>query len=195
MLSEKQDNFIVRLIKSDFSKLQNSIITRIVLFSIAVLLLGGMIRYYFSSYIIHTNLFSVVSIHQEALANEVAKSIHQEIALRKTFLMHMAARIPLGLLDEPKALAQWLADRDEFKAIFPDGILILDEKGNVVVGDDAHTFHPQENASKYDFYQEALVRDFVIAGPLLNAAKEPALPMSVPIIEMTTTKVKQIFQK
>ncbi|KFL34384.1 MULTISPECIES: hypothetical protein [unclassified Sulfurospirillum] len=84
-----------------------------------MIIIGGLTRYYLFAYTIHTNLFKVVSIHQEALANEAAKEITHDLDVRKTLLAQIASRMPLELLENPHQLKMWLEERHVFNPFSP----------------------------------------------------------------------------
>lgn len=177
MLTLKQDSLV-----SGFGKIKNSIVTHLVLFACAMVIIGGATRYYLSSKAIHTNLFKVVSIHQEALANEVAKDISQDLEVRKRFLTKIASALSSPLIEDPKILKKWLRERQEFNPFFSGALLVLNAEGTLIAGNGTEIREGKKAYAQDDFFKNALTQEFVIATPILSRiSKKPVLPMAVPI--------------
>lgn len=183
MFSLKQeDNLISRLLNVSFSKIKNSIVTRVILFAFAIVIIGGTLRYYLAFSIIHTNLFKIVSIHQEALANEVAKDISHDLDVRKRFLTQLSSLLPLPLLENPDKLKTWLSERHELNPIFSGDFVVLNRNGTLIVRSGSKIIEGEKAYSESDFFKSALMGEFVIGAPMLcKGFKDPVLPMAVPI--------------
>jgi len=117
-----------------FSKIKNSIVTRVILFVFVIIIIGGLTRYYLSFDTIHTNLFKVLSIHQEALADEVAQDVTRDLDVRKIFLTKLASLLPLPLLEDPKALKKWLMERQELNPVFSGALFVINKEGTLIAG-------------------------------------------------------------
>ena len=181
MSSKNQKNVVLKYSTVHWHNIKNSIVTRIILFILMAIMIGGAIRYYLSAKIIHDNLYKVVSIHQEALAKEVAKSITYDLELRKKVLSQMVSKMPSSLLNNPQKLKQWLMERDELNTLFSAGLLVLNREGNVVLGIENEVDQTIQ-FSQYDFFEEATSQAFAIGTPLLSKVlHEPILPMALSI--------------
>lgn len=177
MLTLKQDGLV-----SGFGKIKNSIVTHLVLFACAMVIIGGVTRYYLSSEAIHTNLFKVVSIHQEALANEIAQDITHDLEDRKRLLTKIASALSPQLLEDPNILKKWLRERQEFNPFFSAALLVLNTEGTLIAGNGIEIREAPKAYAQNDFFKSALTQAFVIATPILSKiSKNPVLPMSVPI--------------
>lgn len=165
-----------------FDKIKNSIISRVILFTYMMIIVGGLTRYFLSVNTIHTNLFKIVSIHQEALANEAAKEITHDIDVRKTLLSHIASRMPLGLLESPSQLQRWLGELHDFNPLFSSALLVLNEEGSLIAGTGFELLEGEKAYASDDFFKRAFNQEFVI-GTLMFSQRlnEPVLPMAMPI--------------
>ena len=165
-----------------FDKIKNSIVARVILFACVMILIGGSTRYYLSVNTIHTNLFKIVSIHQEALANEAAKDITHDIDVRKTLLSHIASRMPLGLLENPNQLKRWLSEIHDFNPLFSSALFVLNEEGSLIAGTGFELLEGEKAYASDDFFKRAFSQEFVI-GTLMFSQRlnEPVLPMAMPI--------------
>lgn len=165
-----------------FDKIKNSIIARVILFACVMILIGGLTRYYLSVNTIHSNLFKIISIHQEALANEAAKEITHDIDVRKTLLSHIASHMPLGLLESPSQLQRWLGELHGFNPLFSSALFVLNEEGSLIAGTGAEIAEGEKAYAHDDFFKRAFTQEFVIG--TLKVSKrlnEPVLPMAMPI--------------
>jgi len=165
-----------------FSKIKNSILTRVVLFAFAIIIIGGFVRYYISFQTIHSNLFKIVSLHQEALADELAQDITRDLAMRKRVLTKIASLLPLPLLEDPNALKKWLMERQELIPISVDTLCVINKEGTLIGGSGIEMMEGEKAYAVDDFFKHALTQEFVIGTPFLSKiSKEPILPLSVPI--------------
>lgn len=173
---------VLRLQYDWFNEIKDSIIARVILFICVMIILGGLTRYYFSAYTIHTNLFKIVSIHQEALANEAAKEITYDIDVRKTLLSRIASRMPLGLLENPNQLKRWLDELHDFNPLFSSALFVLNEQGSLIAGTGFEMVEGEKAYASDDFFKRAFSQEFVI-GTLMFSQRlnEPVLPMAMPI--------------
>lgn len=178
----KHDSFLSKLSNVNFEIIRNSIVTRVILFAFAIVIVGGIIRYYFSADTIHSNLFKIVSVHQEALANEVARDISHDLDVRKHFLTQLASSVPLKLLEDPTQLKKWLIERHDLNPIFSGALLVLNRNGTVIAGNGSEMVEGEKAYAEDDFFKSAFLHDAVIGTPILGKrVAEPILPLSVPI--------------
>ena len=165
-----------------FSALKNSIITRVILFSFAMVFVGGTTRYYLSVNTIHANLFKIVSIHQEALAQDAAKGITHDLDVRKKLLIHIASLLSSQMLEDPHQLKTWLSERHAFNPVFSAALLVLNTDGTLIAGNGTELREGKKAYAEDDFFKSAFTQDFVIGTPLLSKnTQDPVLPMAVPI--------------
>jgi len=165
-----------------FNKIKNSILTRVIVFAFMMVFIGGLIRYYLSAEMIHSNLFKIVSVHQEALANEVAQDIAHDLEVRKSFLTKMASLLPLPLLENPNALQKWLTERYELDPIFSEALFVLTTDGTLISGAGTEINEREKAYANDAFFTQALMQNFVIGTPFLSKiSNEPILPMTAAI--------------
>lgn len=182
MFSLKHNSFLSKLSKITFETIQNSIVTRVILFAFAIVIVGGTTRYYLSADTIHTNLFQIVSVHQEALANEVAKDINHGLEVRKRFLTQLGSSVPLKLLENPNQLKKWLAERHELNPVFSGALFVLNRNGTVIAGNGTEIVEGENAYAEDDFFRNAFIHEYVMGEPTFGTiVQEPILPMAVPI--------------
>ncbi|MDD2698547.1 MAG: diguanylate cyclase [Arcobacteraceae bacterium] len=170
------------LTNKSFQKISNSIITRLILLGITLLVIGGSVRYYFSSDLIHNGLVDVISIHQKALAQEAANSINNEINNRKKLLTRLSLKLSPLIIEQPKILEVMLNNIHEFNPIFSSGLAVLDCNGNVIMGDRKELLFNHPNYMQYDFFTKSLNGEFVIGTPIFEkVSNKLVIPMATPI--------------
>ena len=173
---------MVSLSRMSFSKFKNSIITRVILFALVIIILGGFIRHSLSFSLIHTNLFKIVAIHQEALAQEVAKDVTRDLDVRKTFLAQMASSLPSSLLQDPNGLKQWLSERQALNPVFSGALLVLNSEGTLIAGSGTEIKMGEKAYANDDVYTHATRQDFVLGTPFYSTMSHaPMLPMAMPM--------------
>ena len=167
---------------SHFSKIKHSIITRVILFACFIVIIGGITRYYLSVNTIHTNLFKIVSLHQEALANEAAKDITHDLDVRKKLLSSIAFHMPLALLENPDQLKRWLNERHEFNPLFSGSLFVLNAEGTLIAGNGVEMYEGEKAYAEDDFFKRAFSQEFVVGTLMFSKfLKEPVLPLSMAI--------------
>lgn len=182
MFPFKHDSFLSKLPPIHFDTIKNSIVTRVILFAFAIVIVGGIIRYYLSADTIHSNLFKIVSVHQEALANEVAKDISYHLESRKRFLTKLASSLPLKLLENPNQLKKWLMERHELNPVFSTALVVLNRNGTVIAGNGSEIVEGENAYAEDDFFRNAFIHEYVMGSPVFGKiVHEPILPMAVPI--------------
>ena len=92
----------------DLRKASKSIITRLILFGLAIALVTATGRYFMMTDFLREDLAKVVSIQQEALATYVAHDIDLKISGRLQTLNRLAEIFPLELIKKPNELRIWL---------------------------------------------------------------------------------------
>lgn len=166
--------------------IKDSILTRVIVFICVMIVFGGLLRYYYSFHIVHTNLFKVVAIHQEALANEAAKDIIHDLDAREQLLRKVVSHIPLALLDEPRMLQTWLHDLQEFNPLFSAALVVIDTHGTLIAGNGAEIKEGQNAYAEDAFFKSALNDGKMIENPFINEHSEALIfPMSMPIKDQT----------
>lgn len=133
-----------------------------------------------------TDANTVLAAQQTALAHYVARDIEFKLAERTDLLTHMAARLPLALLDHPAQLRRWLGEQQQ--TLFTRGILVADSNGRTVAEFPPHTDRAPLRTEDSDFLRSALAGAVAIGHPVAgHTANEPVLPMAVPVKDATGT--------
>lgn len=109
-----------------------SLLSRIILFGLVLVLLGGGARYVFLSRFLQEDLTQVVSAQQKALAEAVAEDIDGKLVERVNLLAQLGKTLPPALLTQPARLEAWLAERHELHPVFSLGLVVADPQGRII---------------------------------------------------------------
>lgn len=166
----------------NFRRIFDSVITRVLLLGLCLVVFGAVARYYALTGFLHKDLSAVVESQQLAQATYVARDVDEKIVQRRELLERLAASLPLGLLDQPDRLRAWLKERYEYQPLFSAGLFAVNVRGIAIA--DYPVLPGRANASyaDRDYIQGGLAgRPFVGRPVMGRVAKEPVLPMSVPV--------------
>lgn len=162
----------------------DSLISRLMLLGLCLVTIGIAARYYAISHFLREDLATVVEAQQLALATYVARDIDERIVHRRNLLERIGAALPPDLLRRPAALRAWLKERYEFQPLFSAGLFVTDTRG-VALAD--YPVLPDREHGDYadrDYIKDALAGRTTIGRPVMGrAAKEPVLPMAVPLLD------------
>lgn len=109
-----------------------SLLSRMILFGLLLVLLGGGARYIFLSRFLQEDLTQVVSAQQKALAEAVAQDIDGKLVERVNLLAQLGKTLPPALLTQPARLEAWLAERHELHPVFSLGLVVADPEGRII---------------------------------------------------------------
>jgi diguanylate cyclase (GGDEF)-like protein len=168
----------------DFRSISNSIVTRLILFGIAIAFVTATGRYFTMSDYLRDDLERVVSSQQESLASYVARDVDFKISERQKMLKRLAAAVPIELIDRPNQLRDWLRDRHEFQPLFSHGLFVTNIKG-IAIAD--FPILPQRMGASYedrDYIRAAINGEATVGRVVMGrAANEPIVPMAVPVVD------------
>lgn len=160
----------------------DSLISRLMMLGLCIVVVGIAARYYAISHFLREDLSAVVEAQQLALATYVARDIDERIVHRRHLLERIGTALPANLLHRPAALRTWLKERYELQPLFSAGLFVTDARGLAIAD---YPVLPDRENSDYadrDYIQAALAGHDAIGRPVMGrAAKEPVLPMAVPI--------------
>lgn len=163
-------------------RITNSIITRLLLVGVVIVLTGTAIRYVVLTAFLREDIGMLAASQQMALASYVAHDIDYKIVERERLLQRMAKTLPTELLDRPEALRDWLALQHELVPVFSFGLFVADVEGRTIAD---YPQRPERKGISYahrDYFRNALAGSPYIGAPTHGlAAREPVLPMAVPI--------------
>ena len=165
-----------------FSRIANSIATRIILIGVLLLTAGNVARYFALSKYLRDGMSEVVAAQQMTLAGFVARKIDHEIVERRETLQHLSETLPLDLLEKPKALDSWLALRHQSQRLFTHSLLVCNPAGEVLAGSSIAGDLLSSACSDADLLRAAGNGTFAIGRPQgIDAAKLAVLPLALPI--------------
>jgi diguanylate cyclase (GGDEF)-like protein len=170
----------------NFRKFTSSIITRLMLFGVAVAVITAAGRYFMMTDFLREDLTKVVSTQQEALAGYVAKDIDFKIVQRQKLLAYLAKTIPLNLLEKPTELRVWLEERQGLHPLFSRGLFVTNLQGVAIADAPALPHRVGADYLDRDYIKAALAgRSMVGQAVMGRAANQPIVPMAVPIRDAT----------
>ncbi len=162
--------------------MRDSVITRLLLLALVLVSVGSALRHYAVPEFLRKDLSIVVEGQQLALANYVARDIDGKILQRQALLESLAASLPLDALGKPGRLRDWLKERYNYQALFSAGLFVVDARGVAIA--DYPVLPGRENAdySDRDYIRVGLEGRSNVGRPIIGrAAREPVLPLAVPI--------------
>ena len=166
----------------NFKKFTSSIITRLMLFGVAVAFVTAAGRYFMMTDFLREDLTKVVSSQQEALARYVAKDIDFKIVQRQNLLAYLAKSIPLNLLEKPMELRLWLEERQGLQPLFSRGLFVTNLSGVAIADAPALPHRVGTDYSDRDYIKAALAGRSIVGQAVMGrAANQPIVPMAVPI--------------
>jgi diguanylate cyclase (GGDEF)-like protein len=164
------------------TRIVNSLTTRIIVLGIGLLMLGNGLRYFVLTEYLREDISVVMAAQQLTLANYVAREVDVKMQERQAMLTQMAASLPLELLQQPKALQNWLATRHQYQPLFSKGLVVSHPNGQAII-----SFTPRGEDNSPEYGGEALTRTTISDGltvgrPLVDSSsKQAVLPMATPV--------------
>lgn len=166
--------------------LASSLVFRVLVLAVAITLLGTTIRFMVLSNTMREGIEELVTSHLASEAAYVAGDIDEKIRLRRQLLETVARQMPRNLLDQPQALASWLAERQTLAPHFSLGMAVMPLSGHGVIAE-----YPQlVGRSNLDFASAEWFRTasdqavFAISKPSIGRlAKQGLIIMAAPILD------------
>lgn len=169
-------------------RMLNNRFTRVVLVGVALVFAVVIVRPFLTEQQAQEDIGAMAAAQQLALAGYVARDVDYKLIERQTALTHMAATLPVALLGQPVPLRQWLADQYRLQPLFTQGLLVTDSTGQPIAD---YPQHPERMRMRYgdrDYIRSSLAGAMAIGRPTQEQiAKEPALPMAVPVTDASGT--------
>lgn len=160
----------------------SSLSTRLILLGMLFLIVGGLGRIYFLSEHLRQDVTELTSAQLLTITNYVAQDVDRDIIMRRDLLKHVAATLPLALLQNTRELPDWLALRHDINPLFSLGIFVLDGDGIVVADYPALPGRRGLSYADRDYFQQAMKGEPAIGRSVIGRASHvPALPMAMPI--------------
>ena len=162
--------------------IRHSIVTKLILFGIAIALLTGVGRYFVLTRFLRADFEKVVVAQQAALASYVARDIDHKIIERQHMLKRLAATLPPDLLEHPEELHAWLCDRHEIQPLFSHGLFVTNTKGTVIADYPRLTQRAGAAYGEDDYIRMALSGELAVGRAVIGRVEgEPVVPMAIPI--------------
>lgn len=106
-----------------------SLKTRLIVFALALVLVGLAIRVVIMTDFMRDELQQLVSAQQLSLATYVAQDIDAKLRTRQELVRRLAEQLPRNLLQQSDALAAWLAARHDSQSLFSAGLIVVSPAG------------------------------------------------------------------
>jgi diguanylate cyclase (GGDEF)-like protein len=113
----------------------HSLVVRLVAVAIAMVLVGGALRYVITEITLRDGIAEVVNAQQASMATYVANDINAKVLARRHLLEHLAASLPQGTLATPDVLQRWLATQSAIPALFSLGVVVIPSDGKSGLAD------------------------------------------------------------
>lgn len=166
-------------------RFSQSLVTRLLLFGVLMVVVGGATRYLLQSRFLRDDLSELVAAQQTALAQAAARDIDDKLQSRQRFLERLAETLPTGLLAQPAALQAWLDERYRLNPLFSLGLLVADPAGRVVADFPPVPGRRGGVLSADPEFVKAIATNIgraLIGRPRLGAfTHQPALPIGAPV--------------
>ena len=161
--------------------IRNSIVTRLVAFSVLLLALAAVARYVVIGNFLRQDLLEVFSVQQVALGEAVARDIDYKIDERRVLLEQLAISMPTELIANPAPLHRWLRERIELQPLFTAGVVVVDLDGKWITSAPLLGVRAGTAIANDPDFIEARGGTFVV-GHVQDANTEtPLLPLFQPI--------------
>lgn len=166
----------------NFRRISDSIFTRLLLLGLCLVILGSVVRYYTLTGFLQKDLSAVVGSQQLALASYVARDVDDKIVQRQALLERLAAAMPLDLLEQPEQLRAWLKGHFEYQLLFSAGLFVVNVRGVALADYPVLPGRVNTDYADRDYIHAGLAGNSFVGRPVMGrAAKEPVLPIGVPI--------------
>src|SRR3546814_544314 len=105
---------------------------RIIAFGVGLMLMNVIFRYMVAFPVAEKTLHQLVEGQQLSLASYIAHDVQHSLESRLAFIAQMAGTVPIGLLEQPNQLGQWLDERRRLSSLFAEGLLLIDPQGKQI---------------------------------------------------------------
>lgn len=109
-----------------------SLVTRLVLFGIALILVSGTLRYHLLMDFLAKEQAQVAADQQNTIASYLAQDIGYRVHERAQYIENLAVHLPTALLSDRAALQEWLRRHHQLQPLFSQGLLVSDTEGHLV---------------------------------------------------------------
>jgi diguanylate cyclase (GGDEF)-like protein len=169
-----------------FSRVFDSIVTRLLLLALGIVIVGTVVRYFALSNLLREDLSALVERQQLTLAEYAARDVELKISQRQTLLDYLAAHLPPSLLAHPEQLHAWLRAHHQEQQFFSAGLIVLDQRGTVLADCLDNRAWAQHEIVGRDYIEAGLAgRSYVGRPQPGRTPDEVLLPMAVPIRDKT----------
>ena len=84
--------------------------------------------------ILQTDIEALISEEMSSTVGDIAADLERDIQLQLDSLQRVAADIKPAMLRDPENLQRYLSRREAMAALFPEGMIVADREGRIVVG-------------------------------------------------------------
>ncbi|HEY9571670.1 MAG TPA: diguanylate cyclase [Pusillimonas sp.] len=138
---------------------------RIIAFGVGLMLMNVIFRYMVAFPVAEKTLHQLVEDQQLSLASYIAHDVQHSLESRLAFIAQMAGTVPIGLLEQPNQLGQWLDERRRLSSLFAEGLLLIDPQGKrIALGGESWGLDDQQNYSDNAWFRAALAADAPVVG-------------------------------
>ena len=169
-----------------FRRLAHSLVVQVLLLAILITLVGTAVRFTIVSNTMRDGIEELVTAHLASEAAYVAGDIDEKIRVRQLLLENLSRQLPRRLLEQPRELQAWLAERQALAPHFSLGMAVLPVSGQGVIAEFPQLVGRRDlDFSSADWFRTA--RDeagFAIGKPSVGRlAKQGLIIMAAPILD------------
>lgn len=169
-----------------FRRLAHSLVVQVLVLAILITLGGTAVRFTIVSNTMREGIEELVTAHLASEAAYVAGDIDEKIRIRKVLLENLARQLPRRLLEQPRELQAWLAERQALAPHFSLGMAVLPVSGQGVIAEFPQLVGRRDlDFSSADWFRSARdVPGFAIGKPSVGRlAKQGLIIMAAPVVD------------
>lgn len=118
-----------------FRRIARSLVVQVVALALVITIFGTAVRFTLLSNTLRDSIEELVTAHLLSEATFVASDIDEKIRARKQLLETMAKQLPPSLLEQPRELERWLAERHALAPYFSLGMTVVPADGHGVLAE------------------------------------------------------------
>jgi len=118
-----------------FRRIARSLVVQVVALALVITIFGTAVRFTLLSNTLRDSIEELVTAHLLSEATFVASDIDEKIRARKQLLETMAKQLPSSLLEQPRELERWLAERHALAPYFSLGMTVVPADGHGVLAE------------------------------------------------------------
>jgi diguanylate cyclase (GGDEF)-like protein len=161
----------------------SSLVTRFIVVGLFLMITGSIASYYRITGFLREDLLQSASASQQAMADQVARTVDARVDERRLLLERLATALPAPLPGGRERLYAWLGAQHALQLPFSPGLLVADPQGRIIArGPSSATFPPGPDIGSDAGFRAALEGRTSLGRPQRDpATKQAVLPIATPV--------------